>query len=35
MEIMEWLQMFLFVVPVATVLFGIRQIWDEEPNQSS
>lgn len=35
MEIMEWLEMFLFAVPVMTVLFGIRQIWDEEPNKSS
>ncbi|SEO84156.1 hypothetical protein SAMN05216316_1238 [Nitrosovibrio sp. Nv6] len=35
MEFMEWLQMFLFVVPIVSVLYGIRQIWEEEPNKSS
>ncbi|SOD40017.1 hypothetical protein SAMN06298226_0257 [Nitrosovibrio sp. Nv4] len=35
MEFIEWLKTFLFVVPVVTVLYGIRQIWDEEPNKSS
>lgn len=35
MGFMEWLEMFLFAVPVMTVLYGIRQIWEEEPSKSS
>ncbi|PTQ83016.1 hypothetical protein C8R21_10219 [Nitrosospira multiformis] len=34
-ELIEFLKPALFGAPLMTVLYGIRQIWEEGPDQSS
>jgi hypothetical protein len=34
-ELIEFLKPALFGAPLMTVLYGIRQIWEEAPDQSS